>query len=155
MSSLYKRASAPQARILRAVEGAVKNAADAHPEIQISPRHRRSIAKRAAGTLTAQWPDVLAATKPSSKARSQLVEAARESQITVARRRRAVRLRDGRSPLGLLKKQIAKAFWPLKAEPNEDRRQALIDVMRMISKIERRLIDLGREYHRSLEGDER
>lgn len=61
MASLYKRATPSQAYILRAVEGAVKNAQDAHPEIQISQRHRRSIAKRAAGTLTAQWPEVLAA----------------------------------------------------------------------------------------------
>lgn len=63
MSSLYNRASPAQGRVLRIVEGAIKNAADAHSEIKVSPRLRRSIAKRAAGTLTAQWPDVLAATR--------------------------------------------------------------------------------------------
>lgn len=61
MSSLYKRASARQQKILRIVEGAVKNTADHHPEFEFSPRLARSIAKRAAGTLTAAWPDVLAA----------------------------------------------------------------------------------------------
>lgn len=82
MTSLYNRASPPQARVLRIIEGAIKNAADAHDEIRVSPRHRRSIAKRAAGTLTAQWPDVLAASRrsgslpmakgrPSPKARRQ------------------------------------------------------------------------------------
>lgn len=63
MTSLYNRASPPQAHVLRIVEGAIKNAAHAHEEIKVSPRHRRSIAKRAAGTLTAQWPEVLAATR--------------------------------------------------------------------------------------------
>jgi len=61
MATLYKRATPAQARILRIVEGAVKNAADAHPDLEVSTRFARSVAKRAAGTLTAQWPDVLAA----------------------------------------------------------------------------------------------
>lgn len=63
MTTLYKRATPPQQRILRIVEGAIKNAADAHEEIKVSPRHRRSIAKRATGTLTAQFAEVLAATR--------------------------------------------------------------------------------------------
>lgn len=67
MTSLYRRASLPQAMVLRIIEGAVKNAQHAHPELQISPRHRRSIAKRATGTLSACWPAVLAL--PKAKAR--------------------------------------------------------------------------------------
>ena len=55
MASLYKRANAQQRRILRIVEGAVKNAADHHPEFTcFSPQLARSIAKRAAGTLSAE-----------------------------------------------------------------------------------------------------
>lgn len=65
MTSLYNRATPQQARVLRIIEGAIKNAAHAHEEIKVSPRFRRSIAKRAAGTLTAQWPEVLAATRRS------------------------------------------------------------------------------------------
>lgn len=61
MTSLYKRATPPQARILRAVAGAVKNVGDAHPEYGLNEYMARSIAKRACGTLTAQWPDMLAA----------------------------------------------------------------------------------------------
>ncbi len=53
MASLYKRANDRQQRVLRIVEGAVKNAADHHPEFDYSPHLARSIAKRAAGTLTA------------------------------------------------------------------------------------------------------
>jgi hypothetical protein len=65
VTTLYKRASPPQHRVLHIIEGAIKNASDAHKEIKVSLRHRRSIAKRAAGTLTAQWPEVLAATRRS------------------------------------------------------------------------------------------
>src|SRR5258708_36230971 len=59
---------------MRAVEGAVLNVADAHGR----PRDRyiaRSIAKRAAGTLTASWPEVLAARAllPSDKARASVL----------------------------------------------------------------------------------
>jgi hypothetical protein len=72
MVSLYKRATPSQVRILWAVEGAVLNTADCHSELgailKPNPGLARSIAKRAAGTLTAQWPDVLAVrSAPSDK----------------------------------------------------------------------------------------
>ena len=67
MASLYKRANERQRRILRIVEGAVKNVADHHPELSYSPRMARSIAKRAAGTLSAAWPEVLAGATPVSQ----------------------------------------------------------------------------------------
>ena len=57
--TLAKRATPSQARVMRIIEGAVYNAADAHGD----PRDTwmaKSIAKRAAGTLSAQWPEVLA-----------------------------------------------------------------------------------------------
>ena len=59
MSTLWKRATARQYRVLKIVRGAVLNAAHAHAE-PISHSFANSVAKRAAGTLTAQWPDVLA-----------------------------------------------------------------------------------------------
>jgi hypothetical protein len=61
MATLSKRATPQQNVVMRIIEGAIKNATDAHPDWQIDPRFAKSIAKRAAGTLTAQWPDVLAA----------------------------------------------------------------------------------------------
>ena len=64
MSSLYKRANKTQIRILRAVEGAVKNVKDAHPDWPIEPHMARSIAKRAAGTISSQA-GLLAGCKPS------------------------------------------------------------------------------------------
>src|SRR3990167_6188372 len=50
-----------QNRIMRAVRGAVKNASDAHPNWKLDRRFVNSVAKRAAGTLTAEWHEVLAA----------------------------------------------------------------------------------------------
>lgn len=61
MATLYKRANSIQQRMLRIIEGAVKNTADAHPEFRYSPKLGRSIAKRAVGTLSAQLAGVLAA----------------------------------------------------------------------------------------------
>jgi hypothetical protein len=66
MASLYKRANMRQERILRVVAGAVKNALDAHPKAKIDRKFARSVAKRAAGTLTAQWPEVLALPRAAS-----------------------------------------------------------------------------------------
>lgn len=60
MTTLSKRATPRQTKVLRIIEGAVLNAGHAHPEWKISPVMARSIAKRASGTLTAAWPDVLA-----------------------------------------------------------------------------------------------
>ena len=61
MPTLSKRATPLQQRIMRAVSGAVKNVADAHPDWNLDPRAAESIAKRAAGTLVSQWDAVLAA----------------------------------------------------------------------------------------------
>jgi hypothetical protein len=61
MSTLCKRATPAQAVMLKMIEGAVKNAMDAHPDWSIDRRFAKSIAKRSAGTLSAQWPEVLAA----------------------------------------------------------------------------------------------
>lgn len=61
MSTLYKRATPLQKRMLRIIEGAVMNAHHAHAKRDISmERFARSVAKRAVGTLSAQMLDVLA-----------------------------------------------------------------------------------------------
>lgn len=60
MTTLYNRATPAQARMLRIIEGAIRNARHAHPDLKVSERHARSIAKRAAGTLSSQWGGVLA-----------------------------------------------------------------------------------------------
>lgn len=68
MSTLSKRATPLQLQMLRIIEGAVKNAFDAHPELiglvllddRTIERFARSVAKRAVGTLSAQMPWSLA-----------------------------------------------------------------------------------------------
>lgn len=93
MASLYSRATPQQARILRMIEGAIVNAAHAHPEIRISPRHRRSIAKRATGTLSSQWPEVLAATRRSDGANASAKPSqGRKGQVTSLSPRALIRL---------------------------------------------------------------
>ena len=48
-------------QVVRIIAGACENASHGHPDWYIDPRLARSIAKRAAGTLMAAMPDVLAA----------------------------------------------------------------------------------------------
>jgi len=62
MATLAKRATPSQAMVMRMVAGAVRTTAKVHPNWTLAdPRTARSIAKRAAGTLTSQWREVLAA----------------------------------------------------------------------------------------------
>lgn len=71
MSSLYVRATPEQARLLRIVSGAVRNALHAHPEV-VAPnpdRFARSIAKRAVGTLASQGVTLAGGREPLRQAR--------------------------------------------------------------------------------------
>lgn len=60
MTSLYRRATERERRVLRIVEGACRNAGHHHPELNITPRGARSIAKRVTGTLVPELGTVLA-----------------------------------------------------------------------------------------------
>lgn len=117
--------------IYRAVAGAVRNVAHAHPTWDIQNRDiARSIAKRATGTLAAQWPEVLAA-KPS--------EGRADTGPGLVRRRRG-RLAAGR-PLAFSSRafrEISALVRPAKDAGNTERVQALIDVLRILDGIRRR-----------------
>ena len=107
MASLYKRATPSQHFILRVVEGAVQNAQDAHPEMaRIPPKFTRSIAKRATGTLTAQWPDVLAARALSKRNAS--LSSSRD------RSRRSAEANEPASTVAQLHKQLVKRMRALR-----------------------------------------
>jgi hypothetical protein len=58
MTSLYRRPTPFGTALLRAIEGSVRAAFHDHPEWGISDKNRtaRSIAKRATGTIAADWP---------------------------------------------------------------------------------------------------
>jgi hypothetical protein len=135
MTSLHNRATPSQAKILRAVEGAAKNAGDAHPEWKITPHVARSIAKRAAGTLTAQWPDVLAARELSVSGGMSLVGRGRRQAAQPLKRagRGALRSVHGRSPIIRLRSQLARQMRDVKNSGNTERAEAFIDVLRMIA----------------------
>lgn len=136
MATLYRRASPAQHRMLRIVEGAVKNAADAHPEITISPQFRRSVAKRAAGTLSAQWPEVLAANAkfPSDKPEEErLISAGGRSHH--AKGARGWSHLDKADPLKRLERRIAMPLRALKLSGQHEKAAAYIDVLRMIASL--------------------
>lgn len=134
MASLYKRATPSQARILRAVEGAVKNASDAH-QWNLSPRAARSIAKRAAGTLSAQWADVLAAVAPpSDRPPSQLGYGGEPSVLThQGPRRRALSSSTGRSPLRRVWKQLSYLIGEAKRTGQAERAAVLIEAIKIVA----------------------
>ena len=136
MTSLYKRATPSQARILRIIEGAVKNAADAHPTIEVPPRFARSVAKRAAGTLSAQWPEVLAVNLSLSKTAngetSSSPSLVGRSQLVMATGRRAPQTAR-RSPLSTIIKQLSNMAGAARKAGQTERLEALIDALRIIA----------------------
>lgn len=145
MTSLYNRANHQQRRILRIVEGAVKNAADAHAEINFTPQMARSIAKRAAGTLTAQWPEVLAAKMPSDKVGVLSPKAwppamgsdlpkgpSRGSQYGKGQPRGVRRASNPHTPLRFLWNRFSLEVGYAKHMGNTERAKAFIEVLRAI-----------------------
>lgn len=136
MSSLYKRASPSQYRMLRIIAGAVENAAHAH-RASIPHNFARSVAKRATGTLTAQWPDVLAAktdrrqkpatghlTYPAQARRAQISERAEGDRQTFKRR----------SPLRALWAELSRDLWKIKRSNQTEKYLAYIHLLQIIDR---------------------
>lgn len=86
MPTLSARATPQQLRILRAVHGAVRDAAQAHPGWITDPRAAGSIAKRATGTLTQPGGALAGVSNPSEQGAVALHSAApkRSSQLGMA-----------------------------------------------------------------------
>lgn len=138
MTTLYKRANPPQARILRIVAGAVMNVAHYHPEYGLTHRIARSIAKRATGTLTAQWRDVLAARTargfvPSESGRgltwSKAARAPSHLLAAAGERLRCVR----RSPLKLIQRDLGIMAGQARRAGDTARHEALADALRILA----------------------
>ena len=165
MVTLSKRATPSQQRILRIIEGAVLNAADAH-QIKRDERMARSIAKRAAGTLSSQWPDVLAANmRPSVSGSSgdfQCRACERREHLTAIRARRErvkQRTYDAKAdslitaaqgggllppnkqpPLLELWRRLKREMWHISRSDDQSKYLAYVDLLRMIDKLHRDLI---------------
>lgn len=148
MVTLSKRATPSQAMILRIVEGAVKNTCDAHGE-EFNPSFARSVAKRAAGTLSAEMSAVLAA-KPSEKLGASLsakgLRAARAAYHTTPLKgsQQTYGPRVGKShpasasPLRSLEKWMFRQMRDIKNSGRTEYADAFIAVLRQIAKIEGR-----------------
>jgi hypothetical protein len=164
MVTLAKRASPSQARILRIVEGAVLNAADAHAKPR-DEQFARSIAKRAAGTLTAQWPDVLAANSrppksgPAADGKCRACERRKHAALRRVRRDR-VKLNNGaaadrlpsadqgapsqfnrRRPLLELWGRLKREMWSIRRNGTNAQYEAHVHLLRMVHKMHKDMAD--------------
>lgn len=118
--------TASQNRIYRAVHGAACNVAHAHPDWKVTQQIARSIAKRATGTLTAGWPEVLAArSMPSDRRRVTL--------SSPPSRGPSLRLLGRRSPLPALWKQLSRMVWQAKRDGKTERVETLIEILKIIA----------------------
>lgn len=138
MTSLYKRATPSQRQIMRMVEGAVRNVAHVHPAWNLPATAARSIAKRAAGTLTAQWPDVLAAksSTPSDRAGQDRYVSSRPLPAHLAKRsERGPLHRSKRSPLYLLRRQLGIMAGEARRAEKTERFDALADALRTLASV--------------------
>lgn len=135
MATLAKRATPRQQLVMRMVAGAVMNAGHAHPAWKISPVMARSIAKRATGTLTANWPDVLAAPRAlSESAASQSLTGGATSGTHVNATGGGRASTRVRAPLAVLHGAIGSMAAEAKRTHQHDRAEALIDVLRLIAR---------------------
>lgn len=128
-----------QARIVKAVRGAVYNAAHAHPEWRFDPRFAQSVAKRAAGTLTAEWPEVLAARLARRQQRNtELRDLDRSSRGRLSHRLQALQGQPPLHSLKLLWRSISAHVGPAKKAGQTERAETLIEVLRMIAEMQKR-----------------
>jgi hypothetical protein len=139
MTTLWKRANGPQERMLRVIAGAVRNTAQAHPGQLPDDRFARGVAKRAVGTISAQWAELLAAKgesrEPSGQQRDRLH----------SRRSRRHRLGgDGRGvtdtigPFTRECRRLGRLIAPLRAAGDTEAVECLIVAIRALAPIARR-----------------
>lgn len=135
MATLWKRATPSQRVALRIVAGAVMNAAHAHGT-NITKSFARSVAKRAIGTLTAQWPDVLAA----REARRHQARAAEVIMRPRPNAARAVGKGKGtagafrlRSLLLRVRSRLAKQMWSINRNGSPDQVADFVAALRALA----------------------
>lgn len=141
MATLWSRATPSQYRMLRAIAGAVRNAAHAH-RMDMPKNFARSVAKRATGTLTAQWPDVLAATanRRQEGLRDRLISRGpRGSDLS-----RGLSEGDGLrllrlSPIRFVWKRYAAGMWKIKHKGTAEQYAAHVRVLKLLDDAQREL----------------
>ena len=148
MTTLANRATPRQAMVMRMIEGAVRNAAHAHPDYRLDDRIARGIAKRATGTITSQWRDVLAAPLAWSdgedgETRNHHANGGSADGDRIARRPVIAgpsRVRGAshvlwRAPLHALHRALAHETGRATRSGQHERAAALIDVLRLIARM--------------------
>lgn len=131
--------------IYRAIAGAVKNAADAHPHWPMHDRMRTSIAKRATGTLLAQMREHVGEAQVSSEKMRALPGSgprieARKTRVLRAKGEASGNL--GRFPVRFLQTRLGFMVWQAKLNGDSARMQTLIEVLRLIAKLRKGETDL-------------
>lgn len=143
MASLWKRATPRQYRMLRAISGAVKNTAHAH-SVQLPKNFEHGVAKRAVGTLTAQWPDVLAADRINRSQNDPSVKVdthgSRQNRTLLQVQSLGGRLRLlRRSPIKFAWKEISQKLWKIKREGTPAQYMEYVEIMRLLDQADRKL----------------
>lgn len=143
VTSIVNRATPAQARLYRIVDGACRDAVAKHPTWDFDRRLANSIAKRAAGTLSGQWPGVLALARsaPDSGGGAPCNPPHGGGGGVVANPRRegiatnAAQERDAcdRVPLNRLHRRIGILAAAARRAGLAEREAALIEVLRLIA----------------------
>lgn len=139
MDKLERVKTPAQDAIFRIITGAIKNAADGHPKWAIDSRFASSIAKRAAGTLSAQWPEVLAA-RPSDSAGDSVVVRQRPPRKDSEgnHRFRGAFVTQGRSPLRSARTRLGDMARKARLSGDEARLSGIVDALRIIAELEKK-----------------
>jgi hypothetical protein len=154
MAALWNRATPSQYRMLRAIAGAVRNAAHAH-QIEMPNTFARSVAKRATGTLTAQWPDVLAATANRRQNSSRDNLTSRELRGSDLSRGPSKGDRLGllrRSPLRFVWNHYAAGMWKIKREGTPEQYAAHVRVLKLLQEAQSAIDGLNQQQRKETNG---
>ena len=141
MATLWKRATPSQYRMLRAIAGAVRNAAHSKG-VQLPHNFERGVAKRAVGTLTAQWPDVLAAKchRRQDGSRDVFLTRGPRSSDLAKELSKGGRLRLARrSPLLITWKYFADQMWKIRREGTPEQYAAYVRVLKLLDQAQKEL----------------
>lgn len=123
-------------RVYRAVIGAVRNTKHAHPHWPINETMARSIAKRATGTLTADWPAVLAAISTPSDSGLESAVASRSPVSSSGSRRNGGRVGPTSArpaSLRFIRNRIGYLAGHARRNGELDREAVLVEVLRLMA----------------------
>jgi hypothetical protein len=128
--------------MLRAIAGAVENTSHAH-KLALPENFARGVAKRAVGTLTAQWPDVLASAtviwRQEQGRDTYVSRALRGSEVmeSLAKGGRLRLLR--RSPIRAIWYMYAKRMFKIRRQGTEEEYQTHCRILRLLDQAQREL----------------